>query len=122
MTIRDYLTTHLRRATFFCWAGSLVAIVLAFAWRHQPISIRIILLVIWGILYGIAYYYHFGARCPHCHTRLLFALMSFGVRLRIPSWYTSCPSCGLSFDVQRDGDPGPNQAMERTADRSASTF
>jgi uncharacterized C2H2 Zn-finger protein len=113
VSIHDYLGHHLRCATLFCWAGSVAGISSIFVWHYQ--RIRIIPIAIGGVLYIIAYYYHFSARCPRCDTRLLFALASFGVRLRLPASYKTCPSCGLSFDMQRDRTPTPNRAMQRTA-------
>src|SRR5262249_39400981 len=96
VSIHDYLAHHLRHTTLFCRAGSVAGISLVFVWHYQ--RIRIIPIAISAVLYIIAYYYHFSARCPRCDTRLLFALASFGVRLRLPAWYKTCPSCGLSFD------------------------
>jgi hypothetical protein len=110
VSIHDYLTHHLRRATFFCWGAAPASITAAFVWRYE--YLRIVALVICGCCMVIAYYYHFSARCPRCRTRLLLALASFGIYRRLPEWYKSCPSCGLSFDAQRDGSNRPNQAMQ----------
>ena len=100
MTIREYLNDHLRRATLFCWAGTAAGIVAVFSAGHR--YALTIALVVGAVLYALAYYYTFSARCGRCHTQLLFELGSFGIRLRLPIWYQSCPSCGLSFDAQRD--------------------
>ena len=83
-----------------CWVTMPVAFSTPFVWLHH--GLRIAMLVIVGISLAIGYYLMLGPRCPRCRTRLLLALGSFGVRLWIPQWYTSCPSCGLSFDTQYD--------------------
>jgi len=100
VTVRDYLNDHIRRATIFCWIAVPISLVSLFFAAHR--SIRLFALLAVGILFAVAYYQMFSARCPRCKTRLLLALGTFGVRLGIPQWFTSCPSCGLSFDTQRD--------------------
>jgi hypothetical protein len=49
-------------------------------------------------------------------TRLLWLLADFGIRLWIPTWFTYCPNCGLSFDIELDSPPGSNQLLQLTAD------
>jgi hypothetical protein len=101
VTIREYLNQHIRRATILCWIAMPVALASPFIWPHG--RLRVFALVIVAIALAIGYRLMFSARCPRCRTRLLLALGTFGVRLRIPPWYTSCPSCGLSFDTQCAG-------------------
>jgi hypothetical protein len=99
--IRDYLNRNLRRATFYCWAASIAGIVVVLTSVGHRGVFRIALIVC-VVLYGFAYYHMFSPRCPRCRTRLLFALGSFGIHLRLPEWYRSCPSCGVPFDAQRE--------------------
>jgi hypothetical protein len=68
----------------------------------------------------VALYYTFTARCPHCRTGLLFNLITFGVRLWIPAWFNSCPTCGFSFDTQRFGLRKPSQ-MTKSRPRTIRT-
>jgi hypothetical protein len=121
MSIRDYLNQNLRRATLYCWAASIAGIVVVLTQSRDQHVFRVAL-VVCVILFVFAYYHMFIPRCPRCRTRLLYALASFGIHLRLPRWYRSCPSCGLSFDTQRDSTPRPNHAMERTADRRTLHF
>jgi hypothetical protein len=100
MAIRDYLNQHMRRATILCWVAMPLALASPFVWLRG--NLRVFALVIVAVFLAIGYFLMFSARCPRCKTRLLVALGTFGVRLRIPRWYTSCPSCGLSFDTQCD--------------------
>jgi len=100
VTIRDYLNQHIRRATILCWIAVPVALVSLFVSLHG--SVRVFTLVIIAIVFAIGYYQMFSARCPHCKTRVLLALGTFGVRLTMPSWFTSCPACGISFDTRCD--------------------
>jgi hypothetical protein len=84
----------------FCWIAVVLALVSLFISRHG--NVRVFMLVIVGILFALAYYQMLSARRPRCKTHLLLALGTFGVRLGIPLWFTSCPSCWLSFDAKRD--------------------
>jgi hypothetical protein len=77
-----------------------VALASPFTWSRG--ILRIFTLVIVGIFFGVACYQMFSARCPRCKARVLLALGTLGVRVAIPRWYMSCPSCGLSFDTQCD--------------------
>jgi hypothetical protein len=101
MTIREHLNQHIRRATILCWVVMPVALASPFVWQHD--AVRVFALVVVAIALAIGYYLMFSVRCPRCRTRLLLTLGTFGVRLRIPPWYTACPSCGLSFDTQCTG-------------------
>jgi uncharacterized membrane protein YfcA len=100
VTIRDYLNQHIRRATILCWIAAPVALVSLFLSLHG--NVRVFTLVIIALLLAMGFYQMFSARCPRCKTRLLLALGEYGVRLAIPSWFKSCPSCGLSFDTRCD--------------------
>src|SRR5438093_145602 len=100
MSLRSYINHHLRQATLYCWVASIAGIVAVFtAGRRDVFTVALVVCV---MLYAVAYYYTFSTRCPRCGTRLLFALGSFGIHLRLPAWFKSCPSCGLSFEAQRD--------------------
>jgi len=99
--LREYLNRQLRQATILCWlsvAAFLVGLfALARGYYSWPLAVVITL-----ILIVLALYHTVRGRCPRCRTAILFALGSFGVRLSLPKWLNSCPSCGLSFDAQRD--------------------
>ncbi len=117
MTIRDYLNQHIWRATICCWIAIPFSLVSVFGSAHR--NIRLLALLTLGILFAIAYYQTFSARCLRCKTCVLFAAGSFGVRLAIPSWFRSCPSCGLSFDTPHDEHNPSNHAwMQRTPPHS----
>jgi len=113
VTIRDYLNQHIRLATMCSWIAVPVALATLLISAHAHIRVLGLLALI--ILCAISYYMMFSARCPRCKTRLLLALGGFGIRLAIPSWFGSCPSCGLSFDSVRDEYVRSNQTMKRTA-------
>jgi len=113
VTIRDYLNQHIRLATISSWIAVPVALATLFLYAHARIRVLGLLALI--IFFAISYYMTFSARCPRCKTRLLLALGTFGIRLAIPSWFASCPSCGLSFDSVRDEYVRSNQAMKRIA-------
>jgi len=115
MTIRDYLNQHMRRSTISCWFAIPPAIVAVFASAR---AVEYAALVVTGIFAASNLYHNFSARCPRCRTRLLLCVAINGLLLRIPSWFRSCPSCGLSFDMQFEAPQRPNQALEPTASRS----
>jgi len=120
VTIRDYLNQHVRVATVCGWIAIPVGLATILLYTHANIRVFTLLLLL--ILVAISYYMTFSARCPRCKTRLLLALGAFGFRLAIPSWFASCPSCGLSFDTARDEHVRSNQAMKRIATRSENHF
>jgi len=90
------------------------AIVALFAASH-PILRKTALLVA-GICAASDTYHHFAARCPRCKTRLLLGVAN-GMRLKIPSWFNTCPTCGLSFDTQLDGEEKADETLQPTAGR-----
>jgi hypothetical protein len=115
MTIRDYLNQHMRRSTISCWIAVPFAVLAVVAAAHS--AIQHVALVITAICFASNIYYNFAARCPRCRTRLLLCVSINGVLLKIPSWFNSCPSCGLSFDTQLDAPQRSNQSLEPTAGR-----
>jgi len=92
------------------------AAVALFATSH-PI-LRNTALLVAGICAASNIYHNFAARCPRCRTRLLLCVAINGVLLKILSWFNSCPTCGLSFDTQLDGEQRSNHALQPTAGRS----
>jgi len=116
VTIRDYLNQHMRRSTISCWLMIPPAAVALFATSH-PI-LRNTALLVAGICAASNIYHNFAARCPRCRTRLLLCVSINGILLRIPSWFNSCPSCGLSFDTPLDVPQRSNQSLQPTAGRS----
>ena len=99
VTIRDYLNQQMRRSTVSSWLMIPPAIVALFATSHP-------------ILRNTS-----AARCPRCKTRLLLGVAN-GMRLKIPSWFNTCPTCGLSFDAQLDGEEKADQKLQPTAGHS----
>jgi len=93
----------------------LPAVVALFATAHP--TLRNVALVVTGICAASNFYHNFAARCPRCRTRLLFCVAINGLLLKIPSWFNSCPTCGLSFDTQFDATQGSNHALQPTAGR-----
>jgi hypothetical protein len=115
MTIRDYLNQHMRRSTISCWVGIPPALVAVFASGHAFLQRGALLGV--GVCAISNLYQTFSARCPRCRTRLLSVVAINGLLLRIPSWFNSCPSCGLSFDTPLNAPQRSNQLLDPTADR-----
>ncbi len=115
VTIRDYLNQQMRRSTVSCWLMIPPAIVALFAISH-PI-LRNTALLVGGGCVASDIYHHFAARCPRCRTRLLLGVAN-GMRLKIPSRFNSCPTCGLSFDTQLDGEEKADQKLQPTAGHS----
>ena len=101
MILREYLNRHLRRATILCWLSVAAFLVGLFALARDYYfwPVPMVITVIFDVL---ALYHTVRGRCPRCGTAIMFALGGFGVRLSLPKWFNSCPSCGLSFDTQRD--------------------
>ena len=56
-------------------------------------------LIITTDFHVIVPYYLFSVRCLRHRTSLLLGLSHFRVRLWIPAWFKSLPTCGLSFDT-----------------------
>jgi hypothetical protein len=98
MTVRDYLNQHIRRSMILYLLlvplGLLGFFVSPTTVFYQLMSIVAVILITAG------WYQMFSARCPRCKMRLL--LLGFAFRFSIPSWFNSCPSCGLSFDTARE--------------------
>jgi hypothetical protein len=120
MTLRDYLNQHMRRSTISCWLGIPFAVIAVAAAAHP--MIQRVALVITAICFASNIYHNFVASCPRCRTRLLLCVAINGFLLKIPSWFNSCPSCGLWFDTQLDAPQRSNHAMELTASRRTTMF
>jgi hypothetical protein len=116
MMVRHYLNQHMRRSTISCWLGVAFAVV-SIVVGEYPMLQRVAL-VITVVCFANNIYHNFTARCPRCRTRLLLCVAINGLLLKIPSWFNSCPSCGMSFDTQLDATQRSNQALEPTASRS----
>ena len=100
MSLLDYLNHNLRRSTLYCWAASSASIVVLAADRQS--ALFKVALILCGIFWVVAFSYSVRVRCPRCRNRLLSALPSFGILLRLPAWYKSCPACGFLFKEQQD--------------------
>jgi hypothetical protein len=92
------------------------ALIALFASRHPTVQYSA--LTIAAIFAASNIYHNFAARCPRCRTRLLLCIAINGLLLKIPSWFNSCPTCGLSFDAQLDAEQRSNQALQPTTGRS----
>ena len=115
MTIRDYLNQYMRRSTISCWLAVPPALVALFTSGHPAVQYPA--LAVTAICAASNLYHNWAARCPRCRTRLLLCVSINGLLLKIPSWFNSCPSCGLSFDAQLDASQRSNQSLEPTAGR-----
>jgi hypothetical protein len=113
VTIRDDLNQHMRRSTISCWLAIPPALVALFTTGHP--AVRYPAFAIAAICAASNLYHNYGARCPRCGTRLLLVVSINGVLLKIPSWFNSCPSCGLSFDTPLNAPQGSNQTLQATS-------